>query len=195
MYLFTADEHYNHRRILEYSKRPFGSIQEMDAELIRRHNAVVGPEDTVIHAGDFTLAGPQFARRILEQLQGRHVFVRGSHDKWLRKAQSPVLFDPVHEILELVIEGQPVVVCHYAMRVWPKSHYGSWQLFGHSHGRLPPLGKQLDVGVDCHDFAPVSWHKVVEIMKTREDNPNLVKRPRRGSDVGLAAPRPAEEES
>lgn len=130
-FFFTSDEHYGHRNILRFQGRPFATIEEHDAELIRRHNAVVGPEDTVIHAGDFTLAGPQFAKRVLDQLHGRHVFVRGSHDKWLRKAQSPVLFDPVHEILELVIEGQPVVVCHYAMRVWARSHYGAWNLHGH----------------------------------------------------------------
>ena len=32
---------------------------------------------------------------------------------------------------------QDIVLCHYAMRVWQKSHYGAWMLYGHSHGTLP----------------------------------------------------------
>ena len=44
--------------------------------------------------------------------------------------------------LKLPVPGldkpQLVVLCHYAMRVWDRSHYGSWHLYGHSHGNLPP---------------------------------------------------------
>jgi len=58
------------------------------------------------------------------------------------------------------------------MRVWSRSHYNSWQLFGHSHGTLEPIGKQLDIGVDCHDFNPLSFDQVFKIMKSRPDNPN-----------------------
>jgi calcineurin-like phosphoesterase family protein len=62
------------------------------------------------------------------------------------------------------------------MRVWPRSHYNSWQLYGHSHGRLEPVGKQWDVGVDNNNFYPVSFDQLVEIMKNRPDNFNLVKK-------------------
>jgi hypothetical protein len=41
---------------------------------------------------------------------------------------------------------------------------------------LPPIGKQWDVGVDNNDFYPVSLPQLKEIMKTREDNFNLVKK-------------------
>jgi calcineurin-like phosphoesterase family protein len=33
---------------------------------------------------------------------------------------------------------------------------GSVNLHGHSHGRLKPLPRQFDVGVDVWDFRPVS---------------------------------------
>lgn len=55
MYYFTADEHYGHKRIIEYSNRPFETVEEMDETLINNHNSVVNVNDTVIHAGDFTL--------------------------------------------------------------------------------------------------------------------------------------------
>jgi calcineurin-like phosphoesterase family protein len=166
-YFFTADEHYGHRNIIRYCDRPFESVDEMNAELIRRHKAVVGRGDIVVHAGDFTLGTPRHAHEIMEQLRGDHVFLRGSHDKWMKR--------PAPDIWQKTIEGQLVVVCHYAMRVWPASHYNSWQLFGHSHGQLPPEGKQWDVGVDNNDFAPVSFEQLVAIMSERPDNFNRVK--------------------
>jgi calcineurin-like phosphoesterase family protein len=52
------------------------------------------------------------------------------------------------------------------MRSWPNSHYASWHLYGHHHGKLPPYGLSFDVGVDCWDFAPVSLGQVEEKMKT-----------------------------
>jgi len=165
MIWFTADEHYGHANIIHFCNRPFPNVWEMDKAIIEEHNRVVGDEDTVVHVGDFTLRDPGFARRILESLKGHHVFVKGSHDKWL--PDGPYL-------LEDRVEGQTIVACHYAMLIWPKSHYGSWQVYGHSHGHLRPEGKQWDVGVDNNGFKPVSFPQLKEIMATLPDNRNLL---------------------
>lgn len=59
-----------------------------------------------------------------------------------------------------------IVMCHYAMRVWDRSHYGAWHLYGHSHGRLPPSEElSMDVGVDTHDFRPYSLDEVYAHMR------------------------------
>ncbi|KKL16922.1 hypothetical protein LCGC14_2490690, partial [marine sediment metagenome] len=71
------------------------------------------------------------------------------------------------EVGTMIHKNQFIVVCHYAMRRWERSHYGSWQLYGHSHGRLEPIGLQHDVGVDNNNFYPVSLIELVEIMKHR----------------------------
>jgi calcineurin-like phosphoesterase family protein len=165
-FFFTADEHYGHANIIKYCNRPFASVAEMDAEIIQRHNEMIGPKDVVIHAGDFTLSKKPFAENYIRQLNGTHIFLKGSHDYWLKKSATV--------IWEKEIEGFYVVACHFAMRVWPRSHYNSWQLYGHSHGNLPPIGKQWDIGVDNNDFYPVSFNKVREIMQDRPDNPNFV---------------------
>jgi calcineurin-like phosphoesterase family protein len=166
MYFFTADEHYGHQNIIRYCCRPFQDTDEMDRELISRHNTVVGPGDTVIHAGDFTLKNRGAAQEYIKQLNGSHIFLRGSHDDWLRGNSS--------DIWKKTVEGNPIVVCHFAMRVWPGSHYNSLQLYGHSHGRLEPAGKQWDIGVDNNNFYPVSFRQLVEIMKYRPDNMGLL---------------------
>jgi len=169
-YWFTSDQHFGHFNIIKYCERPFSSIQEHDEELIKNHNEVVGKQDIIIHAGDFTLINnkERVYKDYINRLKGNHVFLRGSHDYWLPKS--------TQSIFEKEIDGHFIVVCHYAMRVWARSHWNSFMVYGHSHGKLEPVGKQHDIGVDNNNFYPVSFEQVIEIMKTRSDNFNLVKR-------------------
>jgi calcineurin-like phosphoesterase family protein len=81
-----------------------------------------------------------------------------------------------------MIEEVYVVACHYAMKVWPRSHYNSWQLFDHSHGTLEPIGKQWDVGVDDNNLSPVSFEELRAVMRTRPDNADLVRNRERSND-------------
>lgn len=168
MYWFTADEHYSHNNIIKYCNRPFANITEMDETIIERHNSVVGKTDIVIHAGDFTLIHntERVYKHYVKRLKGQHIFLKGSHDKWLKKS-APTRF-------EKEIEGQFIVVDHYSMRVWHRSHWNSWQLYGHSHGKLPVIGKQHDIGVDNNDFYPLSFEAIKCIMELRSDNFNLI---------------------
>jgi len=170
MYFFTADEHYGHANIVKYAGRPFRSVEEMDYTIISKHNDRVGPGDVVVHAGDFTLIHDteRVFREYVSKLNGNHIFLKGSHDYWLNNRNAS------HEIWERKFPEAYIVVCHYAMRTWARSHYNSWQLFGHSHGRLEPIGKQWDIGVDNNNFYPVNLEELKSIMDMRPDNPNLV---------------------
>lgn len=168
MIWFTSDQHYGHNNILKYCNRPFSTVWEMDSELMRRHNEVVSPKDTVYIIGDFTLDNHDFAVSIMETLNGNLVFLPGSHDgRWFDRNLGDGRIrcvDPIH-ILEKVT-SVPIVLCHYAMRVWSRSHYGSWHLFGHSHGNLEPHGLSFDIGVDSHNFYPWSLDEISEKMAT-----------------------------
>lgn len=81
---FIGDTHFGHRGIITFSEtksfRPFHTIEEHDAELVRRWNSVVGPKDMVWHLGDFC-----FGKRNLEiaaQLNGNKKLVMGNHDMY-----------------------------------------------------------------------------------------------------------------
>lgn len=170
-YWFTADEHFGHKRIIEYADRPFNSVEEMDEALINRFNYLVGEQDVTIHAGDFTLWKDVkgIYKKYINRLNGIHVFLKGSHDYWLQWHKS-------QQIWEKRIDKRYVVVCHYAMARWARSHYNSWHLYGHSHGKFQAEGKSWDVGVDNNNFYPVSFGQLIGIMKNRPDNPNLIRR-------------------
>ena len=51
----TADHHFNHKNIIEYCKRPFKTVEEMDNIITEKWNKKVGKDDLVIHLGDFAL--------------------------------------------------------------------------------------------------------------------------------------------
>ena len=158
-YFFSADHHFYHKNIIEYSNRPFDSVDHMNAELISRHNEVVTDNDIVVIAGDFSFANLEKTQALMESLHGRLIFLRGSHDYWMDKADQHY-----HEIWEKTIQKQKVVVCHYAMRTWPCSHYDSWQLYGHSHGQLHLMKNQMDIGVDTNNFYPYHWNDIKSIL-------------------------------
>lgn len=162
-YFFTSDEHYNHKNIIKYCNRPFNSIEEMNEVIIKKHNEVVNKKDRVIHAGDFCF---EFPMNYIKRLNGEHTFIRGCHDNWMSKWY--------RDIWQKTIDDNHIVVCHYSMRVWPRSHYNSWQLYGHSHSGLEPVGKQWDISVDNNNFYPVSYEQIVQIMKDRPNNFNYL---------------------
>jgi len=69
---------------------------------------------------------------------------------------------------------QSIIMCHYCMRVWPRSHYNTWHLYGHSHGGLEPIGKSMDVGVDVWGFRPIALYEVEVYMSQRPNNFNYL---------------------
>lgn len=170
MIYFTADNHFQHANIIRYCNRPFKTIEQHDETQIVNWNSIVTPKDTIYILGD---VGFGDISKILERLNGTKILILGSHDK--SALQYPQYFAKISPLLEISIEGQVIILCHYAMRVWSKSHYGSFHLFGHSHGRLESFGKSFDVGVDSNNFFPYSFEEVKQRMDRLPDNFNLIK--------------------
>lgn len=167
---FTADTHFNHANIIHSCRRPFSNVTEMNAALIEKWNAKVGKAGLVYHLGDFAWGdwGP-----ILGRLNGDIILIGGGHDKKSQK-KFACHFLYSADLMDIVIEGNFIVLCHYCLRVWNKSHFDSWHLFGHSHNRLPALGKSLDVGLDGHNYEPWSWEEVKVYMADRPHNENFL---------------------
>lgn len=153
----------------------------MNDYLTDRINETVGPDDTLWHLGDWAFAPDhiyyQRCKFYRDRIKCKNVnIVWGNHDK-PREIRN--LFGESHFLHEVHANGQHIVLCHYAMAVWDKSHRGSWQLYGHSHaGAEPWMDKNLpgrrsfDVGVDnakllIGDYRPFSFDEIANIMAKR----------------------------
>ena len=164
MIYFSSDHHFNHINILKHTQRPFSSVQEMDSEMISRWNSVIKDRDEVYYLGDLTLGNWGTAKSYLDRMNGRIKFIEGNHDKrWFKSLDPKLQLPPIYELNYM---NKTIVLSHYSLRSWNKSFHGSYHLFGHSHGDLPPYGKSFDVGVDCWNFYPVSIEQVFEKMET-----------------------------
>jgi len=180
---FTADQHFAHTRIIEYVRRPFSSVEEMDSSMIQRWNERVRPEDVVYHLGDFTLSNYKGFEYYLNQLNGTIFFIPGGHDKrWMDSYRKDVVdkkFTVVSPLITIKAKDVELVLCHYALLTWEKAHYGTIHLHGHSHGNLGCIGRsqegsgakpgfRLDVGVDCNNFYPVSITDILNRIDSYE---------------------------
>lgn len=150
---FTSDTHFGDHRTINISKRPFASAAEMDTALIDRWNAVVAPGDEVWHLGDVARR-PTDVPALLARLHGTKHLIRGNNDPDGTLAAEG--WASVRDYAELDVEGRRLVLCHYPFRTWNWRHKGAINLHGHSHGRLAPMLRQYDVGVDPRGFTPVT---------------------------------------
>lgn len=177
---FTADTHFLHKNIIEYSKRPFSSLEEMTAVIIDNWNEKVKRGDLIYHLGDFALGFGKISIKpidnILTKLNGNKILIAGNHDR--KEVKKNLHWNQVLPYKEIKVDvgeklKKRIVMCHYAMVVWNQCHRGSWMLHGHSHGNLNDIGgKILDVGVDVHNFKPVC----LEEIKTYMDKRNIIAR-------------------
>lgn len=138
----------------------------MDNAIISNWNSRVDQYDHAWFLGDFAFCDQEKAQSYLNRLNGVKHLIVGNHDKTAVKLNG---WKMISNFQEINVNSQHITLCHYAMRVWNKSHYGAWQLFGHSHGSLAddPNALSIDVGVDCHNFMPLNMTDIQRIMKKK----------------------------
>ena len=168
---FTSDTHFGHGGALGLYRRPFPSVPAMNEGMIARWNETVGPDDEVWHLGDFAIRQRQaVVEELLAQLPGRKHLVTGNNDAAGTTEASG--WESVQPYVEMTVEGVSLVLCHYPFRSWRGMAKGSVNLHGHSHGRLKPLLRQFDVGVDVWGFRTITLRTILDAPRvSRQDQP------------------------
>ena len=72
---FTADLHFGHANIINYSGRPFADVTAMNQALIERWNASIHPDDTVWVLGDVALGRIDETLALVGELSGRKLLL------------------------------------------------------------------------------------------------------------------------
>lgn len=170
---FTADTHFYHSNLLNTRRKgPLKDVEEMNTRIIDNWNESIKRGDIIYHLGDFAYfrRGDDTADKklnyLFRMLNGRIHLVPGNHDHMVLKPGFTC--DIECPLKTIKYDGNIIVLCHYAMRSWDRSHHSSWHLHGHSHGYLPPWGRSFDVGVDTNNYSPYSYEEVKIKMKELE---------------------------
>lgn len=166
---FTSDTHFYHENIIKYCDRPFENVWEMNKVLVENWNNKVPKDGIVFHLGDVSLRGTNKLSDLLYSLNGEIHLIKGNHEKDALRVKDR--WKTINDILEIFViddeisyGSQHIVMCHFPFITWNASHRGSWNLFGHVHGKLVNKHSptQLDVGVDVNNFTPISYQEIKE---------------------------------
>lgn len=141
MNYFIGDLHFGHVNCLSFDNRPFKTIEDHDAVLIKNWNNVVGMEDDVYILGDISWYNTTKTLEILKQLNGHIHLIRGNHDhKHLKNRELQSMFVEITDYKELHIPGTDdkknsngVVLCHYPIPCFNHHYYGWYHLYAHVH--------------------------------------------------------------
>ena len=180
MIWFTSDLHLGHDKDFIVQARGFKTVEEMNAEIIRRWNERVYPDDDVYVLGDLTLGDIEEGIRLIGKLNGYLHIIRGNHDTDKK----------VERYLELpnVVSVQYADVLKYGKAVFWLGHYPTitanydddkpWAkhvvcLFGHTHQEQPFYNDNpymYNVGMDAHNCTPITIDEIVaDIRKKKEE--------------------------
>lgn len=151
MIFFSSDFHLGHANIIRFDKRPYANVRDMDDDIIKTCMRQLKPGDSFYYLGDWSLTDQKQAEGYMATLKSSGanlLFIKGNHDK----KETIKLYEKYGQYLgeqrKIKVGEQEIVLNHYCMLVWDKSHHGAWHLYGHSHHSLPVWmdSKKLDVG-------------------------------------------------
>ena len=123
-----------------YDGRPFKTLEEMHAYMLKRWNEKVTNGDTVYILGDVALRGRSDALvALVAQLKGKKILIKGNHDD-LHDYRYRQLYHEIldHKELSDNFDGQAykLVLSHYPILMWNGQHKGTILLYGHTHNSV-----------------------------------------------------------
>lgn len=160
---FTSDTHFNQKRTLDLSKRPFANVTEMNRVLVTNWNETVKSDDIVYHLGDFG------DYKFREYLNGNIILIKGNYERNDKEEfkMTEHYFNQCYEIMYSVCIPNKESVYFLNMTHEPNrlkifsiddNHIN---LFGHVHKLCMIKSYGINVGVDCHNFKPIDLETVL----------------------------------
>ena len=179
MIFVTSDWHLSHDREFIWKVRGYNSIDEMNYDLIKKHNSLVKPDDDVYVLGDCCLGGQGSLdknRYLMEQFNGKLHIVYGNHCTPFRRE--------MYNKLPNLVEANWAIVLDYKKYHFYMSHFPTLtgnlekeslkqmtlNLYGHTHQNsnfYEDRPYMYHVGVDSHDGYPVSLDKIIKEMNDK----------------------------
>lgn len=169
----TSDQHYGHQGVCRFLRadgtklRPWDNAEEMNEELVKRHNEVVKPTDKVYFLGDVAIARKSL--QILHRLNGDKVLIKGNHDIFKLK-------DYVEHFRDIrgyhVMNG--IILSHIPVHTSNLYRFGS-NIHGHTHANRVMMTDEhgvekidpnfFSVCVEQTNYTPILFENVLKKIK------------------------------
>lgn len=166
---FTSDTHFGAFRTLELSRRPFGSVEEMDRCMLDNINAVVSEGDILYHIGDFG----DYEK--VKEINCDVILVMGNYE---HKDCETKFNGDINAFKKYLLDlGFHNIATNYSwfndMKLVHKPSQHSkhcFTLFGHIHRAVQVKRFGLNVGVDCNFFKPLDLETVMFFRNAIENH-------------------------
>lgn len=134
MIRYISDLHLGHSNVINFDKRPFNNVNEMNNKLIENWNSVVNKNDVTYVLGDFCWLKKEDWIKFLDKLNGSKVLIKGNHDLKKMPEQLKSKFSDIKDYKEISDNGRKVILSHYPL-VFYKSNWNKniYHLYGHVH--------------------------------------------------------------
>lgn len=151
---FTSDLHIGHQNCIAYDNRPFASIEEHDAEIIKRWNETVSDDDIIYLVGDLAITrSVAKLTEMISKLRGHKYLVKGNHDTRSNQFYLDAGFEKVYD--KPIVLKNRFIVSHEPINV-NGTHF--FNIFGHVHAS-PNFADRTEnsVCVCCNrwDYRPI----------------------------------------
>lgn len=178
-FFVTSDYHLFHDRSFIYEPRGFKSIEEMNEEIVKRHNEVVKPNDYVYVLGDLMLGtNYQGGIDLINRMNGFKYIILGNHCT-TKRIQSYI-----HDIKFLIDIPKYAEVIKYGGYHFYLSHYPTItsnlekeslkqcmiNLYGHTHQTdnfYHDIPWMYHCGLDSHNCYPCNLDDIIEEIKDK----------------------------
>lgn len=172
MIYYTSDQHFYHFNMIKLANRPYETVREMNADMIKKWNARVKPEDDVYILGDmfFKFGDIQQVTSILKGLHGKKHLIKGNHDGFLKQLRWQDYFESLDVYKEIDDNGRMVCMFHYPIEEWNGYYRNSYMLYGHVHENMADIKKhprKFNVGVDVNGFEPKTLDELIRENNTK----------------------------
>ncbi len=164
MRFITSDLHLGNLRVIEYCKRPFLNVEEMNKTLIDNWNKTINNNDIVYFLGDLGYDDEESkpAEYWLKQLNGNIIFIKGNHDITNK--------NKLHDTYNLKYKGYNFLLIHDVDNV--PENWNDWVIYGHFHNsnleKYPFIdikNKRINIGIDLTDFYPINMNNLIKKIR------------------------------
>ena len=164
-----GDTHFSHRNIIKYCNRPFLDVEDMNEQLIKNWNKVVGANDIVYVVGDFALCGKQKIIEIGQRLNGRKRLILGNHDQASMETYREAGFEFVYN--HPIVLNDFFVISHEPMVGFsPATPFAN--IFAHVHDNpayTDYSARSFCVSAERIGYTPIEFTKIHQVMRILEE--------------------------
>jgi calcineurin-like phosphoesterase family protein len=163
-YWLISDTHFSHANMLKFMRedgtrvRPeFETVEEMDEIMIANWNAVVRPQDYILHCGDVCFDYEKWDRNIAPRLMGHKRLVVGNHD---RLKGTPLMnhFEKVE--LWKRFDEQGILATHLPAHKDAITFKYTRNVHGHIHYKTLKSPVHANISVERTGYKPVNLDEI-----------------------------------